>query len=108
MQTITRDEVQQKLSGNGNVALVDVLSEESFNEFHLPDAINVPLGNRFAQRIQEAVPDKSRPVIVYCKNTECNASPKAAQQMDELGYEEVYDYEAGKADWKAAGLEVET
>ncbi len=108
MQTISREEVQQKLQGDENVALVDVLSEESFNEFHLPDAINVPLGNEFPQRIQNAVPDKSQPVILYCKNTECDASPKAAKQMEQMGYQQVYDYEAGKADWKEAGLKVET
>ena len=37
----------------------------------------------------------------------CTASPKAAQKMDELGYQQVYDYEAGKMDRKEAGLPVE-
>ena len=35
----------------------------------------------------------------------CTAS-KAAQKMDELGCQQVYDYEAGKMDRKEAGLPV--
>jgi rhodanese-related sulfurtransferase len=46
-------------------------------------------------------------VIVYCHDEDCDASPKAARRMDALGYQRVYDYEAGKVDWKQAGLPVE-
>lgn len=107
MQTIARDDLQTMLDNRSDVSLVEVLSEEKFKKFHLPGAINVPVGEDFSDRIQQAVPEKDKPVVVYCANTECDASPKAAKQMDELGYKTVYDYEAGKADWKAAGLPVE-
>mgnify|MGYP006289146487 CR=1 FL=1 len=104
MQTISRDELKSKMDRNGDLAIVDVLSPEQYKEGHLPGAINVPVGEQFKHSIQQAVPDKGQAVVLYCANKECSASPKAAQQMDELGYERVYDYEAGKADWKNAGL----
>ncbi len=31
-------------------------------------------------------------------------SPRAAWRLEHLGFEEVYDYVPGKADWVAAGL----
>src|SRR5712691_5509469 len=31
-------------------------------------------------------------------------SPRAASRLEALGFQEVYDYAAGKADWAAAGL----
>jgi hypothetical protein len=34
-------------------------------------------------------------------------SPRAACQLERLGFEQVYDYTLGIADWKAAGLPVE-
>jgi CBS domain-containing protein len=34
-------------------------------------------------------------------------SPRAACQLERFGFEKVYDYTAGIADWKAAGLPVE-
>jgi predicted transcriptional regulator len=34
-------------------------------------------------------------------------SPRAAARLDTLGFEQVYDYAAGKEDWTAAGLPTE-
>jgi CBS domain-containing protein len=34
-------------------------------------------------------------------------SPRAAWRLESLGFEDVYDYEAGKEDWAAAGLPLE-
>lgn len=34
-------------------------------------------------------------------------SPRAAWRLDSLGFERVYDYVAGKADWTASGLPIE-
>jgi rhodanese-related sulfurtransferase len=106
MHTISRNETQEMITGNG-VTVVDVLSPEKFREYHLPGAINVPLGSDFDKRIRDAVPDKSAPVVVYCYDTDCDASSKALRQMEQLGYQKVWNYEAGKVDWKEAGLPIE-
>jgi len=34
-------------------------------------------------------------------------SPRAASRLEALGFDQVYDYAAGKADWGAAGLTLE-
>lgn len=106
MNTVSRDELKTMLDEN-RVTLIEVLGLEQFQNFHLPGAINVPLDDDFDQRIQQAVPDKQQPVVVYCLDAECQASPTAAQRMEELGFDHVYDYEPGKEDWKAAGLPIE-
>lgn len=107
MQEISREELKTMLDQNG-LALVEVLSPEAYEKFHLPGAVNVPLGDGFDQRIQNAVPHKNQPVVVYCLDAECQASPQAARRLEELGYGQVSDYEAGKEDWKAAGLPIES
>lgn len=81
--------------------------QELFAKFHLPGAINVPLGDDFEERIQKAVPHRDREVVVYCYDDDCDASPKAAKKMEKLGYTKVLDYEGGKMDWKSAGLPVQ-
>ena len=106
MKCISREALNEWLANDG-FALVDVLSPDYYHKFHLPGAINVPLDDHFDERIQEAVPDKDRPVVVYCYDSECNASSKAAQRMEALGYQQVFDYEAGKVDWQEAGLPTE-
>jgi rhodanese-related sulfurtransferase len=87
--------------------LVEVLAPKYFRKHHLPGAINVPLDDHFDEQIQKAVPDKQSTVVVYCADAECQASFKAAQRMDELGYQHVLDYEAGKSNWQESGLPVE-
>lgn len=108
MQEIDRTQVGKMIEGDEDVTLVEVLGEDQFRKFHLPGAVNVPLGDDFDATIQQAVPAKTKPVIVYCMDDDCDASPKAAERMESLGYEKVYDYADGKKDWKESGLPVET
>ncbi|QDU40876.1 molybdopterin biosynthesis protein MoeB [Maioricimonas rarisocia] len=107
MQAINRDKVREMMENRGDVTVVEVLGEEYYEKFHLPGAANVPLNDSFESSIQNVASDKSAPVVVYCLDRACDASPKAARKLDELGYEEVYDYDAGKMDWKDAGLPIE-
>jgi rhodanese-related sulfurtransferase len=105
MQEISRSQVQSLMRKNASI--VEVLPEQSFREGHLPGAINVPFDSGFDERIQSALPDKEALVVVYCASTECRLSPEAAEHLDRLGYSHVFDYKAGKADWKDANLPVE-
>lgn len=108
MHTIDRDKLKRWLDSGRDFTLIEVLPEESFRKEHLPGAINIPVADDdFGQRVREAVPDKDETVVVYCANTECPASPRAARKMEEMGYTDVHDYEAGKEDWKEAELELE-
>ena len=107
MQTIDRAELHRWMDEGRDFALVDVLATEAFRNFHLPQAINVPVDQKgFGAAIERAVPAKDRPVVVYCHDKACHASSTAARRMEEAGYQQVYDYEAGKMDWKEAGLPV--
>lgn len=107
MQTITRDELKQKIDQKPETEVIETLTEDSYEELHIPGAKNVPLDEHFDEFIKEAVPDMNQEVVFYCIDSDCSASPKAAQRMEELGYKNVYDYEAGKTEWKQAGLPVE-
>ncbi|MEX0716458.1 MAG: rhodanese-like domain-containing protein [Planctomycetaceae bacterium] len=108
METINREEARRLVTNGREVTVVEVLDSDRFGEFHLPGAINVPFDENFDEHMREAVPDKSRAVLVYCHDAECSASAEAAARLDELDYAEVYDYEPGKIDWNEAGLPVET
>lgn len=104
MKKIDRVQLQQQMEDDPDLRVVEVLPTEEYEKFHIPGAINVPLDEDFDATIQRRIPDKSTHVAVYCANTHCPASEKAAEKLDQLGYQTVYDYEAGKEDWKEAGL----
>lgn len=108
METITRDELKRLLEDEKDIVLVEVIGPNTYREYHLPGAIRIPVDDSFEQQARSAIPDTATPVVVYCLNHGCNASPKAARKLDRLGYQIVYDYEAGKQDWRAAGLPIES
>lgn len=106
MKHVTRERAKE-LVDRQDVAVIEVLSSDKFNEFHLPGAKNIPFDDRFKESIQSAVPDQDHLVLLYCWDEDCPQSEKAAKAMEELGYSQVYDYAAGKKDWRDAGYPVE-
>ena len=104
MIEIGRAEVQ-RLVAEAGAQLVEVLPAEEFDDEHLPGAVNIPLAE-LADRAGKEL-DSGRPVIVYCFDTQCDLSPRAAWRLESLGFEQVHDYVAGKEDWAAADLPTE-
>lgn len=104
MKSITKEELKDKLE-NDSVKLIEVLEEEEFNNSHIAGAINIPLkriGTEAKQKFNE-----EDEIVVYCSDYNCSASPTAAKKLESLGFNNVYDYEGGKKDWKEAGLQME-
>jgi rhodanese-related sulfurtransferase len=108
METVSRQRAKELIDQREDLTVVETLDEKYFRKFHLPGAQSVPFSNGFDERIQSVAPDKAAPILVYCMDADCESSAKAARRLVELGYAEVYDYEAGKVDWQEAGLPVET
>lgn len=105
LETITREELRSVLDSGRDVTVVDALGPSDYQESHLPGAINVPK-DLVEERAPRLLPDKDAEIVVYCANTACQASRIAAEKLVALGYTNVKDYEAGKADWIEAGLPV--
>ena len=67
MQTITREELKERMDRSDDFVVVDTLGEEYYRQSHLPGAINLPLEE--IDRAEEVLPDKEAEIIVYCMNT---------------------------------------
>jgi rhodanese-related sulfurtransferase len=94
---------------DGKTKVINVLASDSFAQKHLPGSINVPEDDpEFAAKVQQAVPDKSTPVIVHCSSMDCQASTRAARKLESLGYKEVHDFKAGLQGWEQGGNEFES
>jgi len=102
---ISRDELARRLE-NGEVVAAEALPEGNFLDAHLPGAVNLP-HDQVDELAPRVLPDKDRPVAVYCANSACKNSSIAARRLVQLGYSHVYQYEEGKQDWIEAGLAVE-
>lgn len=104
-ETITREELKQKMEAGEDFVLIDVLLPDSYAREHLPGATNLPLYQ--IDRTTTAALAKDRETIVYCGSFLCQASPAAAAKLRELGLTRVLDFEGGLADWKEAGYPME-
>ena len=66
VEEIDPREVRERASLNGEApVIVDVREQYEWDEGHLPGAVHVPRGH-LESRIEGAVRDRERPVVLYC------------------------------------------
>lgn len=103
--TIDRDTLKQKLDGDEDLHLIEVLAEKEFNRLHIKGAEHIQFGE-IAKEANKRF-SKDDEIVVYCADKDCTASPTAAEKLDSVGFTNVFDFEGGKAAWKEAGYPME-
>ncbi len=83
-----------------DIVLVDVREKHEWNEGYIPGAIHVPRGFLELQ-IEEAVPDKSKTVVLYCAGGV--RSLIAGVTLKQMGYENSISMSGGFGQWKGSG-----
>lgn len=96
----TIDQVREHLGNGNDYLLLDVREKDEFRDGHLFNAASVPRGY-LELRIEQAVPDKQRPIIAYCAGG--TRSLLAGKQLKDMGYHNVISMAGGYAAWKGAG-----
>jgi len=84
--------------------LLDVLSEDSYNQGHIPGAMSFP-SKTINEETAAKILSKDDNIIVYCGSFECKASTTAAKMLGVLGYS-VLDYKGGLQQWQERGNEL--
>ena len=87
---------KEKMINEGAI-LVDVRSQEVYDEDHIDGAILLPVDDIDKESVTEYVGDEKTTIIVYCKSGK--RSSQAYQKLKELGYKNVYDLGA-MSNWK--------
>ena len=89
-------EEAKKIIETGNVILVDVRTQEEYNEKHIDGAILIP--NETITDTQPAeLPDKDADILVYCRSGK--RSSEAAKKLADMGYTNVYNMLGGINEW---------
>ena len=105
IKLITIEQLMEMDVNREKFKLVEVLSEESYKQGHIPGAINIPL-DKLSGLAKKRL-KKTDTIVVYCANYGCHASTKAAQQLLSMEYKKTVDFKAGKQGWVDAGFELE-
>ncbi len=93
--TISYLEAKEKIINNGAI-LVDVRSQEEYDEGHIEGATLLTL-DTIESNVGNVINDKNTEIIVYCKSGV--RSHQAYELLTSLGYKNVYDF--GSIDnWK--------
>ena len=77
-----------------DVIIVDVRTQEEYNEGYIENAILIP--NESISGAPSELPDKDAVILIYCRSG--NRSKQAADKLVALGYTNIYDF-GGIMDW---------
>lgn len=100
-QQVSMEEAMELMKTEENYIILDVRSQEEYDEKHIPGAILVPNETIGTKDIPE-LPDKDQMIHVYCRSG--NRSKQAAEKLTALGYTNIIEF-GGINDWPG---EVET
>lgn len=104
VREVTIDETRRKIDG-GRARVIDVREESEWAAGHIQGAEY--LGRGVLERdIEQRVPDKNAELILYCGGG--FRSALAADNLQKMGYTNVFSMAGGWREWKEKGLPVET
>jgi phage shock protein E len=77
--------------------VIDVRTPEEFRREHLPQAVNLPLGD-LVEGVSRQVKDKSQPLLLHCLSG--GRSGLAKRQLKKLGYTNVFNLGSYSRAWQ--------
>lgn len=80
----------------GNVIILDVRTQEEFDQGHIKDAVLLP-DYEIGAKAATVLPDKNAKILVYCRTG--RRSALAAKELISMGYTDVLDFGGLETDW---------
>lgn len=88
-QTMTTQELQNKLNTKENFVLLDVRTQEEYNAGYIAGAILLPY-DEINAKATIVLPDKEKEIVLYCRSGRRSAIAK--KSLLDLGYQKVVDF----------------
>ena len=92
---INAEEAKKIMDTESGYVILDVRTQEEYDEAHIPGAIVIP-NTEIEARAESELPDKDQMILVYCRSG--RRSKLAADILVELGYTNIYEF-GGIIDW---------
>ena len=92
---ITAKEAKEIMDTEEGYIILDVRTQEEYNEGHIPGAIVIS-HEEIEARAEEVLTDKDQLILVYCRSG--RRSKIAAEALVELGYTNIKEF-GGIIDW---------
>ena len=92
---ITAEEAKKIMDTEEGYIILDVRTQEEYDQGHIPGAILIP-HTEIDARAEEVLTDKDQLILVYCRSG--RRSKLAAEALVELGYTNIKEF-GGIIDW---------
>jgi rhodanese-related sulfurtransferase len=94
---LTQEEWIARFEEDDDSVILDVRTEDEYNEGIIPNAINIDFykGQDFISELEKL--DKNKNYFVYCRSGA--RSGKTCEMMNELGFENAYNLAGGILGW---------
>ena len=92
---ITAEEAKQIMDSEEGYIILDVRTQEEYDEGHIPGAIVIS-HKEIAEKAEDVLTDKDQLILVYCRSG--RRSKIAAEALVELGYTNIKEF-GGIIDW---------
>ncbi len=92
---ITAAEAKKIMDSEVGYIILDVRTQEEYDESHIPGAILIP-NTELEEKAEEELTDKNQLILVYCRSG--RRSKMAAEILAELGYTNIREF-GGIIDW---------
>ena len=92
---ITAEEAKQIMDSEEGYIILDVRTQEEYDQGHIPGAILIP-NTEIEAKAADLLPDKEQLILVYCRSG--RRSKLAAQSLAALGYTNIREF-GGILDW---------
>jgi rhodanese-related sulfurtransferase len=100
VRELTVDQVKAKLDRGERFHLVDVREDNEWEKDRVAGAVH--LGKGVIERdVEEQIPDHGAEIVLYCGGG--FRSALAADNLQKMGYMNVYSMDGGIRDWRAKG-----
>ncbi len=86
---VSYEKLQQKLTDKAPIVLLDVRTQEEFNNGHIPGALLLPY-DEIDQKAAQLLPEKEKEIIIYCRSGRRSAIAK--DSLEALEYTNVKDF----------------
>ena len=103
IKEVTLMDVQPRVLAKERFLLIDVREESEFAAGHIPGAVHLSKGV-MERDIETRVPDTKTEIVLYCGGG--FRSALAADNLQKMGYTNVWSMDGGFRVWKEAGLPI--
>lgn len=92
---ITPETAKQIMDASKDYVILDVRTQEEFDQAHIPGAILIP-NDQISAEAERVLVDKNQLILVYCRSG--RRSKLAAEELVKLGYTNIKEF-GGIIDW---------